>query len=697
MDRFAVVDTPSLQNGVDLLRNRNVGAKLGAFDGRVAAHITIDHTPCYITSNAAYIPEIPPSGPDSKLFVRQDMRYGPDDPTLWPQKYSHTFCHLGAIPRQPTTEIGRLALGMMFWNPEREDFISPESGKTITRGLGKLRQRQYSKLAGAAEILLEECRKYAETARDVVQVFPLLQQTLKLGLERLQSVPSTYQRMVLEVTNLQRTYLELKGLLDYVTIYKPRMDNPASEGGHPEDCVGIFTDDPVIAQLFNIALLPCWLIRPLAAFTWENILRVVEPLEMVGVVVLEAADGYPSVPVGANIDKKMYSLHLCTRNAPWYKNPLPSPGAVSPPADAVLDPPSTAGPSRAPEHSQSSRSENRSPSPDLYAVRSRAGPKLPAPSYTQQRVSPYAAQRQKQKELKAARGPNPNAKVERDKYVHFDRPDMATAIPSWETALAGVDRAKPPSFRDPSKAVLKAVYVFPEPALLISAEHEERRQVFLHHYEMIRDALLYRMGDPDDDQFALTVQQWRDVLQGKLVAQGKAEQRTVTIESILGPAIRACGLDPTQITFPVDSSAIPRTTRNRARELTWELAELNFRYELLALDIAASRLQRSDRCRDCFPTRKMLGMDYVEGKQGFAAISLAERHPYIFRLAMLMLDWIPRPRPACIRMAERMSKWSEEDMRKLERDVTRYYTFCFYNVFGRAAIVPLRLTHEFGT
>ncbi|KAJ7027258.1 hypothetical protein C8F04DRAFT_925608, partial [Mycena alexandri] len=131
-------------------------------------------------------------------------------------------------------------------------------------------------------------------------------------------------------------------------------------------------------------------------------------------------------------------------------------------------------------------------------------------------------------------------------------------------------------------------YVFPEPALLISAEREDRRQVMLHHYQMIRDALLYCMGDPDGDQFALTAQQWRDVLQGKLSAQGKAgskaEKRTVTIENILGPAIRACGLDIGQINFPADIRNIPPTTRNRARELTWELGELNFRYELLALD-----------------------------------------------------------------------------------------------------------------
>ncbi|KAJ7025017.1 hypothetical protein C8F04DRAFT_1269760 [Mycena alexandri] len=244
---------------------------------------------------------------DAKMFVRQDMRYGHDDSTLWPLQYSHTFCHLGAIRRQPTTEIGRLALGIMFWNPERGDFISPESGMTITRGLGKLRHRLCSKLADAAKILLEECCQYAETVPQVVPVFPLLEQTLKLALERLQSVPSTYQQMVLEVTTVQRTYLELKGLLEYMTVYKPRMLDPASETGHPDDCVGVFTSDPMIAQLFNIARLPYWLIHPLSGFTRENILRVIEPLKMSWALELEAAEGFPSVPAGANTDEKCYT------------------------------------------------------------------------------------------------------------------------------------------------------------------------------------------------------------------------------------------------------------------------------------------------------------------------------------------------------------------------------------------------------
>ncbi|KAJ7027257.1 hypothetical protein C8F04DRAFT_1267157 [Mycena alexandri] len=63
-----------------------------------------------------------------------------------------------------------------------------------------------------------------------------------------------------------------------------------------------------------------------------------------------------------------------------------------------------AGPSRAAEQRRppSSRSEYRSPSPDRYVKHSRAGPNLPGPSYVQKQVSPYAAERQRQKEFKAA-------------------------------------------------------------------------------------------------------------------------------------------------------------------------------------------------------------------------------------------------------------------------------------------------------
>jgi hypothetical protein len=286
--------------------------------------------------------------------------------------------------------------------------------------------------------------------------------------------------------------------------------------------------------------------------------------------------------------------------------------------------------------------------------------------------------------------------VERDKFVLFDSPDMPIAIDRWAQALSTVDRTKPPS----CGLSVQNVYVLPEPALLVSPKDDARRQLFLYHYQLIRDALLYHLGVPSDPHRPLSAQEWRDVLLGKVRKQGKAgsraERRSVSIEAILGPAMHACGIDEMN-DFATDPASVPRTTRNRARELLWELAEMNFRFELLALDARASGLDRPDACRECFPSRNLVGVDLSESKLGFAHIASIHRLPYLQRLAGLMLAWTLRPRPGIISEAQTRSEWPTSKLFELESAVAEYYTRSFYDLFGRAPVIPMRLSHKFGT
>ncbi|KAJ7669182.1 hypothetical protein DFH06DRAFT_1321208 [Mycena polygramma] len=60
--------------------------------------------------------------------------------------------------------------------------------------------------------------------------------------------------------------------------------------------------------------------------------------------------------------------------------------------------------------------------------------------------------------------------------------------------------------------------------------------------------------------------------------------------------MRACGI----VELAVPPDRIPPTTQNRGKEITWELAELNFRAELFALDARASGLHRNEECLGCF-------------------------------------------------------------------------------------------------
>jgi hypothetical protein len=51
----------------------------------------------------------------TEVKLRADIRYGPDDPTLWPQPWVGLYCHLGAIPRKPDDPNDSLSI--MWWDP----------------------------------------------------------------------------------------------------------------------------------------------------------------------------------------------------------------------------------------------------------------------------------------------------------------------------------------------------------------------------------------------------------------------------------------------------------------------------------------------------------------------------------------------------------------------------------------------------
>jgi hypothetical protein len=167
---------------------------------------------------------------------------------------------------------------------------------------------------------------------------------------------------------------------------------------------------------------------------------------------------------------------------------------------------------------------------------------------------------------------------------------------------------------------------------------ESQRNLYIHHYQHIHNALLYRQADVAVSNDPQSPAEWRDTLQGKVVTQGKlgslGERRTSSIKHILAPAMRACNLT-TLVNFPVPVAQVPVTTPSRGKEITWDLAEMNFHYELCALDELASGLDCHEKCLEGFPGG-FLAPDLNEGLKGLAAVSPLERLLSPLHLARLM-------------------------------------------------------------
>ena len=104
------------------------------FDGKVTAAIEqfVCTTP---NQDRIYLPPMQMRD----VFLCSDFRYGPDDPTLWPQPFLYEYPHLGAIPRRPKDNNDRLSI--MWWNPTRSNFFPLENG--VLDGLGQLSTSVY--------------------------------------------------------------------------------------------------------------------------------------------------------------------------------------------------------------------------------------------------------------------------------------------------------------------------------------------------------------------------------------------------------------------------------------------------------------------------------------------------------------------------------------------------------------------------
>ena len=134
-------------------------------------------------------------------------------------------------------------------------------------------------------------------------------------------------------------------------------------------------------------------------------------------------------------------------------------------------------------------------------------------------------------------------------------------------------------------------------------------------------------------------------------------------------------------------------------EILWELAELNFRFELCALDSRAATADAS--CRQelisaCFPGGKdgmasLLVADLGAANCGLASENWEEKAPYLQALRKVMAKWQGKVPP--IIQAEKY-QWAKEELEELEDAVARFYVLSFYNHFHRALVVPRGLSHQ---
>ena len=248
-------------------------------------------------------------------------------------------------------------------------------------------------------------------------------------------------------------------------------------------------------------------------------------------------------------------------------------------------------------------------------------------------------------------------------------------------------------------------YVFPEPALFISVQNKERQDAYFQSWLKFRTAMIYRVSTHDSTVSPSPNSLWCNLLAFELIGKNKAGSSSTkssklweTAQQFMNDSLMADGVEFAESNggqLMWNGGIITSFSDCEHEEILWELAELSFRFELLALDARVTTSTNDDRqelIRACFlggASASLLVADLGTANHGLRNAHWEPRAVYLHALKV-MTTWKGEVPP--IILAEKV-RWTEREIEDLEGEITRFYVKSFYDHFGRAPITPRRLSH----
>lgn len=197
--------------------------------------------------------------------MRENFRYGDDDPLQWPQPLPKRYQYLAAVPIVTSTSKDPPAI--MAWNPDRHAFVADRGA--MVSGIGRLNNDDYANLDTPCRRIISRAQRDAvkillnEVAEDASEYTDLLHHLLF----RLKNISTGLGSMRFCVRSVQRVYLYLRALLDWHEIFLPRLNKIA-----PHDVsippppltltVGAFTMSTTYGDMLRRMGIRVWFVRP---------------------------------------------------------------------------------------------------------------------------------------------------------------------------------------------------------------------------------------------------------------------------------------------------------------------------------------------------------------------------------------------------------------------------------------------------
>jgi len=353
------------------------------------------------------------------------------------------------------------------------------------------------------------------------------------------------------------------------------------------------------------------------------------------------------------------------------------------------------------------------------------------------------------------RSNKPPGPAGRNKFEELSSPFLPPPIVAWRDALK---RVVVDPDRDATVNQLDRGYVFPDPGLFLGVGTPETQAKFFYNWVKYRLALIYRLTAPNSNSKPLSSQVWRSMLhlpideflppprsahtprstlpaspfslpgqrsvphnRSTLVlppnattpAPTKSAKRLEVIHALLENCLNVDGVRvndmPTNEIFwqqrQLSATSLPG--QQIAQEILWELFELNFRFEFMALDsrahippTSATDVPREDLLLKCFAGNiggSILVAQREFAHQGLAASSWMDRAPLIVAIRDVVRTWpgFEKVVQGCtevdVSVNQEIETYSESEINAMEQAIATFYTQSFYDFFGRAAIIPRRL------
>ena len=278
---------------------------------------------------------------------------------------------------------------------------------------------------------------------------------------------------------------------------------------------------------------------------------------------------------------------------------------------------------------------------------------------------------------------------------------MLPRIASWEHAMTSIDLTQPAR---PQKELWG--YWIPEPGLLLRPQNPDRLHRYLFNWLRMRQAWLYVLRLREARAPIIPTQWWRDFLYGDTgqSASGTTSnaKRIAQMKEVFGLAFEEAHFEPaTTSTVRWFEHSLRELDTKHCPMIIWEVCELGFRHELLALDrlLVPSRdgnlgeEHRDELLGLMFLNSGVYAVTQLPPKEGvgLSANLPRRRVPHLEAFRKVMGRW-PRCPPSFFKPEQQITTAMQDDVIVArEQELVNFYVHTFFEQSGRAPIVPHRV------